>query len=808
MKELDAARQIFIPGPEKEQHDAHWPPEVRKANAHPKNRFGHFVLVAQVGCGASGTVFRAWDTRWKQFAAVKILHKMSAADLERFALEAPHAAALRHPAIASMYEAGELDGQWYVAMSYVDGQPIDAQPRSVALNVKLVRDACRAVDHAHRQGITHGDLKPSNLLVDRQGGVFVTDFGFKGANEQDDVRDLGAVLYTVLAGHTDVSPELADVLTRATAEDPADRTRTAGEMADELDRIQTGRRGLASRLARKWLPVGLGGAALALVFTWLAPSFLTADDAKTDHYQNAALALLRIEESDNRASRLPNLDELTARMPTHLHARVLKARAAYVGGDRETAKRELASFAEYESMDYRVPFLRVLMEFEEALAQPLPLPAPEAPAGEWEGSLPDWRRFHDALSEVAKVRVDKDSPLYAEHRRDAEAALALASLAEGQWLVACDRLNALNQRLPVYIAARRAASYLARRFDQVLDEPGTQFALAIESSHSPCDDLKRLRPLFAGREATLVCWAARRCVAQGIDPSNVTAEGLDAESRGILAVAQLKWRALAGRDAESEYASARKLLENPATWMGRLASIEALIGLGRRLKLRGGDSAAFEEAITRIDALSREWSGSRLLRAEALLGLNRCEEALAEAKQAQSNSVREHLISAAASLRLAFRDERCLEDAMVSSDRAVARGRAHPEALALQAAIAILAAQTRQECPISLSEAVEKLTAALDRAPDYLEARFHRASANHLLSERAPEPQRRDYKRAAIEDLNRVLDAAPDLAAARALRGIVRGSVEDLREALKRDCSEADEVKKWIRAAEAVQGRK
>src|SRR5688572_32779994 len=63
--------------------EAHWPVEVRQANAQPGNRFGHFVLVAQVGCGDSGTVFRAWDAAWGRYAAVKIFHALNSEEIER-----------------------------------------------------------------------------------------------------------------------------------------------------------------------------------------------------------------------------------------------------------------------------------------------------------------------------------------------------------------------------------------------------------------------------------------------------------------------------------------------------------------------------------------------------------------------------------------------------------------------------------------------------------------------------------------------------------------------------------------------------
>jgi tetratricopeptide (TPR) repeat protein len=858
-----------------EAAEAGWPSEVREAHVHPKNRFAHFVLVEQVGCGLSGTVYRAWDTRWQQYSAVKILHSMESGVLEKFILEAPRAAHLRHPGIATSYEAGEHEGQWYVAMTYIEGRPIDADTRSVSFNLEMMRDACRALEHAHDQGILHGDIKSSNILVDRLDRVHLTDFGVPHRRFQSDIRgdvyDFGVALYKLLAGkraatgrpltklNSEVSPELEAVVSRAMSKDPARRHASAGELADDLDRVlldrsPAGTYGVTLQLVKKWGPVAMVGVALALIFAWLAPAFLGSalaageTDTKEGHYKRAAIALLRIEESDDLADparRAPRIREyvyshlagLNERMPTFLHAKVLGVRAHLVGGDVNRASRELASLAEYEPLDYRVRFFRTLIELEDALAKPLPLPAPEAPGPVWAGELPGWLRFHDDLIEVMRVPVEVDSPLYAEYRRDAEAARALLPLVEGQWRLACEKLTTLtqSQRLPVYLAARRAASYLARRFDEVLNEPGTQFALALDSSDVPAEDLKRLRPLFAGcprREATLFCWSARRSAARGSDPGSLVKEGLaldslENEARGILQIADLRGRQLTGRDAEAAYLEARELLGGqPVTWMGRIAAIEALLGTGRSLQLRDGHfRTVFAQAIEESNSLPSEegWNVPYLLRAEALLGLGQYQEAKAEAGRVQgptTDEVRALLISAAASLRQAEKAQETrspkaaeyLAEAMTFSDRAVARIKDHPMALTLRAAAALQAAELSPESALLPNEAIRRLSIALDRAPEFVEARFHRAAAYFLLAERTSRTDSKgeEYRTAAIADLDRILQTVPDLAAAYALRGLVRaslgqhaGSIDDFKEALKRSpCGEPDEVRMWMRAAE------
>jgi tetratricopeptide (TPR) repeat protein/predicted Ser/Thr protein kinase len=158
-------------------------PEVETAAASPKNRFGKYVLVRELGAGGMGVVFKAWQSDLRRFVALKFIRGIEAAeDLERFIREAQLAATLSHPGIAPIYESGEHEGKHFFAMQYVEGQTFDRllaskEPMPVRKRVEILALAAEAVEYAHERGVIHRDLKPQNIMVDPKGRVFVMDFG-------------------------------------------------------------------------------------------------------------------------------------------------------------------------------------------------------------------------------------------------------------------------------------------------------------------------------------------------------------------------------------------------------------------------------------------------------------------------------------------------------------------------------------------------------------------------------------------------------------------------------------------------------
>jgi serine/threonine-protein kinase len=168
-------------GPSKSTLDQ---PHPSAEAAAPPRSFDGYELLEEIGRGAMGVVYKAWDPQLKRFVALKVLLRgeyASPAELARFRSEARAAAGLSHRNIVPVYQVGECDGRAYFCMNFVEGTTLAARasqgplpPREAA---RLVSAIARAVEHAHRHGILHRDLKPSNVLIDEDDQPLVTDFG-------------------------------------------------------------------------------------------------------------------------------------------------------------------------------------------------------------------------------------------------------------------------------------------------------------------------------------------------------------------------------------------------------------------------------------------------------------------------------------------------------------------------------------------------------------------------------------------------------------------------------------------------------
>jgi ABC-type transport system substrate-binding protein len=253
------------------------------------SEIGPYRIDALLGRGGMGVVYRAWDPRLDRPVALKLLSPELSGDRHfraRFERESRLAASIDHGGIIPVYEAGEVDGQLYIAMRFVDGSDLAALlqaegPLAPARALELVGQLASALDAAHERGLIHRDVKPSNALVAREGHVYLADFGLtktsgpdsvtasgqvmgtvaymapevirgEGPTSASDVYALGCVLFecltgdvpfqgpnaaSIIYGHLELPPPripglpaLDDVFARALAKDPAERFGSGAEL--------------------------------------------------------------------------------------------------------------------------------------------------------------------------------------------------------------------------------------------------------------------------------------------------------------------------------------------------------------------------------------------------------------------------------------------------------------------------------------------------------------------------------------------------------------------------------------------------
>jgi predicted Ser/Thr protein kinase len=214
---------------------------------------GRYRIVALLGRGGMGEVYRADDLTLGQPVALKFLPEDATKDeagLERFRNEVRIARRVSHPNVCRVYDVGEVDGHTFFTMEYVDGEDLASLLRRIGRlpadkALEIARQLCAGLSAAHAKGVLHRDLKPANIMLDGRGQVVVTDFGLAGLVEQipgadvrsgtpaymspeqlagkevtvkSDIYALGLVLYEIFTGKRAFDIESLPELVRARSE--------------------------------------------------------------------------------------------------------------------------------------------------------------------------------------------------------------------------------------------------------------------------------------------------------------------------------------------------------------------------------------------------------------------------------------------------------------------------------------------------------------------------------------------------------------------------------------------------------------
>ena len=241
------------------------------------SRLGPFEIVAPIGAGGMGEVFKARDTRLGRTVAIKVLPAEFARDRERSARlrrEASIISQLNHPHICTLYDVGSEDGIEYLVMEYLDGNSLADRllkgPLPLGEALEAGADIAEALHRAHKDGIIHRDLKPSNIMLTKS-GVKLLDFGLarsaepqmsitadgavfgtvqymapeqlegKPADERSDIYALGAVLHEMMTSkrafeglRPTADADVDHIIRKCLEKNPDDRWQSAADVAEQL----------------------------------------------------------------------------------------------------------------------------------------------------------------------------------------------------------------------------------------------------------------------------------------------------------------------------------------------------------------------------------------------------------------------------------------------------------------------------------------------------------------------------------------------------------------------------------------------
>ncbi len=265
---------------------------------------GRYQIIEELGKGGMGKVYKALDTEIKEKIALKLINPEISADkrtIERFQNELKFARKISHRNVCRMYDLNKEEGNYYITMEYVSGEDLKSMigmmgQLSGGKAISVARQVCEGLAEAHRLGVVHRDLKPQNIMIDREGNARIMDFGIarsltakgitaagvmigtpeymspeqaevKEVDQRSDVYSLGVILYEMVTGrvpfegetpigiamkhkseepkdprelNSQISEDLSRVILRCMEKDKEKRYQSPGEVRSELENIEKG----------------------------------------------------------------------------------------------------------------------------------------------------------------------------------------------------------------------------------------------------------------------------------------------------------------------------------------------------------------------------------------------------------------------------------------------------------------------------------------------------------------------------------------------------------------------------------------
>jgi len=165
---------------------------------------GRYEIIEELGKGGMGRVYRVEDTKLKQEVALKLIKPEIAGDkktIERFRNELKIARNIRHKNVCGMYDLGETEGANFITMEYVRGEDLKSfihrsGQLAVGTAVRIAKQVCEGLSEAHKLGVVHRDLKPGNIMIDREGNVRIMDFGIARSLKEKGITGAGVMIGT------------------------------------------------------------------------------------------------------------------------------------------------------------------------------------------------------------------------------------------------------------------------------------------------------------------------------------------------------------------------------------------------------------------------------------------------------------------------------------------------------------------------------------------------------------------------------------------------------------------------------------